>query len=122
MVQVNLNFAFEKNKQTFFVVEFDEFVKVMASVYERKFTDEEMQRAFKCFDTDNSGKRIWIMFLLSFFVLCKGYITVDELREVLSRLNQNVSENRIIEVLREIDTDRDGKISYDEFVHMLQEV
>lgn len=57
-----------------------------------------------------------------FFVLCKGYITVDELREVLSRLNQNVSEHRITEVLREIDTDRDGKISYDEFVHMLQEV
>jgi Ca2+-binding EF-hand superfamily protein len=59
---------------------------------------------------------------LIFLVLCKGYITVDELREVLSRLNQNVSEHRITEVLREIDTDRDGKISYDEFVHMLQEV
>ena len=88
-----------------FLVDFDEFVKVMASIYERKFTDEEMQRAFKCFDADNSG-----------------YITVDELREVLSRLNQNVSEHRIIEVLREIDTDQDGKISYDEFVQMLQEV
>jgi len=40
----------------FFLVEFDEFVKVMGSVYGRKFTDDEMQRAFKCFDTDNSGK------------------------------------------------------------------
>jgi Ca2+-binding EF-hand superfamily protein len=37
-------------------VEFDEFVKVMGNIYERKLTDDEMRRAFKCFDTDDSGK------------------------------------------------------------------
>jgi Ca2+-binding EF-hand superfamily protein len=41
----------------FCLVEFDEFVKIMRKVYERKFTDDEMRRAFKCFDRDNSGKR-----------------------------------------------------------------
>ncbi len=51
-----------------------------------------------------------------------GYITVNELRAVLSRLNHNVSEHRISEVLREIDIDCDGKISYEEFVHMLLEM
>ena len=40
-----------------YLVEFDEFVKVMSSVYERKFTDDEMRRAFRCFDADNSGRR-----------------------------------------------------------------
>ena len=40
----------------FYVVEFDEFVKVMGSVYARKLTDDEMHRAFKCFDKDNSGE------------------------------------------------------------------
>lgn len=40
------------------LVEFDEFVKVMRHVYERRFTDDEMRRAFKCFDTDNSGKSV----------------------------------------------------------------
>jgi Ca2+-binding EF-hand superfamily protein len=96
----------------------------MGNVYERKFTDDEMRRAFKCFDTDNSGKRILIenRFFFLFFWILIGYITVNELREVLSRLNHNVSERRISEVLREIDTDHDGKISYEEFVHMLQEV
>lgn len=38
-----------------FVVEFDEFVKVMSKIYERKFTDNEMRRAFRCFDSDQSG-------------------------------------------------------------------
>ncbi len=40
----------------FYIVEFDEFAKVMGSVYERKFSDDEMRRAFKCFDTDDSGE------------------------------------------------------------------
>ena len=105
-----------------YVVEFDEFVKVMAGSYNKKFTEEEMRRAFKCFDTDNSGKRILLIKSFVFLFLLIGYITVKELREVLSRLNHHVSEHRISEVLREIDTDRDGKISYEEFVHMLQDV
>ncbi len=48
---------------------FDEFVRVMASIYERKFTDEEMQRAFKCFDADNSGKINLHLFFILFFYL-----------------------------------------------------
>jgi len=115
-------FLFIQKKNFSLLVEFDEFVKVMGSVYERKFTDDEMRRAFKCFDTDNSGKKIFIENYFSLLFILIGYITINELREVLSRLNHNVSEHRLSEVLREIDTDCDGKISYKEFVHMLQEV
>ncbi|CAF4087132.1 unnamed protein product [Rotaria sp. Silwood2] len=82
-------------------IEFEEFVKVMGSVYERKFTEDEMRRAFKCFDTDDS---------------------VDELREVLHQLNQNISEQRIIDALNQIDIDHDGKISFEEFVQLFDEV
>jgi Ca2+-binding EF-hand superfamily protein len=32
----------------------------MRSVYERKIADDEMRKAFKCFDIDNSGKRMSI--------------------------------------------------------------
>jgi len=49
-------YSFERKLLFYNVVEFDEFVNVMASMYQRKFTDEEMHRAFKCFDTDNSGE------------------------------------------------------------------
>jgi len=127
MEMVRVKFIFKSSfdeKKISFSVEFDEFVKVMGSVYERKFTDDEMRRAFKCFDTDNSGTKTSNkkLFLIYFSFVLIGYITINELREVLTRLNHNVSEHRISEVLREIDTDRDGKISYEEFVHMLQEV
>lgn len=86
------------------LVEFNEFVRVMGSVYARKLTDEEMRRAFRCFDKDGSG-----------------FITKDELRDVLRQLNQNITDQRISEVLNAIDDNQDGKISYEEFVAMLQE-
>ncbi|CAF1055820.1 unnamed protein product [Rotaria sp. Silwood1] len=86
-------------------IEFEEFVKVMGSIYERKFTEDEMRRAFKCFDTDQSG-----------------YITIDELRQVLHQLNQNISEQRIVDALNQIDIDHDGKISFEEFVQLFHEV
>ncbi|CAF1116629.1 unnamed protein product [Adineta steineri] len=75
----------------------------MGSVYARKLTDDEMQRAFKCFDKDDSG-----------------FITIDELGDVLRQLNQNTSEKHLKDMVNQIDGDNDGKISYDEFVHMLQ--
>ena len=51
-----------------------------------------------------------------------GFITLHELREVFRRLNHQVSEQQITAALRDIDTDHDGKISYEEFVHLLQDV
>ena len=50
-----------------------------------------------------------------------GFITVDELQEVLRRLNHHVSQHRVKEVLRQIDTNHDGKISYEEFAHLIQD-
>ncbi|CAF1074754.1 unnamed protein product [Didymodactylos carnosus] len=85
------------------VIEFNEFVRVMGDVYERQFTNEEMRRAFQCFDTDGSG-----------------FITANELRGVLKKLNLNITEERISEVMREVDDDADGKISFEEFCKMLQ--
>jgi Ca2+-binding EF-hand superfamily protein len=49
-----------------------------------------------------------------------GYITLNELREIFGRLNPNINDQRIADVLNKIDVDHDGKISYEEFVHMLE--
>lgn len=85
-------------------MEFDEFVRVMGNVYQRDFTNEEMRRAFQCFDADSSG-----------------FITIQELQEVLKRLNHPTSEDQLREVMQRVDTDHDGKISFEEFVRIVQE-
>ncbi|UJR15399.1 hypothetical protein I4U23_002346 [Adineta vaga] len=49
-------------------IEFNEFVKVMSSVYTRKLNDDEMRRAFKCFDKDDSGRLNFEMKIYSHLV------------------------------------------------------
>jgi len=55
-----------------------------------------------------------------FYLDLLGYITLNELREIFGRLNPNINDQRIADVLNKIDVDHDGKISYEEFVHMLE--
>ena len=51
-----------------------------------------------------------------------GYITINELHDVLTRLNPSIDKSRVSDVLNKIDIDHDGKISYEEFVQMLEDV
>lgn len=91
------------------------------------FTNVNLQKK-KCVEHSNvliqmtqvKGKRkinqckIVYLFLL-------GYITVKELREVLQRLHQSITEERLTNVINAVDVDKDGKISYEEFVRLLED-
>uniref|UniRef100_A0A0D9XAC0 non-specific serine/threonine protein kinase n=1 Tax=Leersia perrieri TaxID=77586 RepID=A0A0D9XAC0_9ORYZ len=75
----------------------DEFVTV--SLHLKKMTnDEYLAAAFNYFDKDGSG-----------------FIELDELREELGP-----NEQAILEILRDVDTDNDGRISYQEFELMMK--
>lgn len=63
-----------------FLVDFDEFARVMAGIYSRKFTDEEMRQAFKCFDRDNSGRRTRNIIRLNISVNNSVFIVQDTLQ------------------------------------------
>uniref|UniRef100_A0A0E0QLV2 Calcium-dependent protein kinase n=1 Tax=Oryza rufipogon TaxID=4529 RepID=A0A0E0QLV2_ORYRU len=75
----------------------DEFVTV--SVHLKKMSnDEYLAAAFNYFDKDGSG-----------------FIELDELREEVGP-----NEQAILEILRDVDTDNDGRISYQEFELMMK--
>nr|CAB3481603.1 unnamed protein product [Digitaria exilis]CAB3483688.1 unnamed protein product [Digitaria exilis] len=75
----------------------DEFVAV--SLHLRKMaSDEYLAKAFRYFDKDGSG-----------------FIELDELREELGP-----NEQVILEIIRDVDTDQDGRISYQEFELMMK--
>nr|CAB3458360.1 unnamed protein product [Digitaria exilis] len=83
-------------------LDYGEFVTL--SVHLRKIgNDDHLHKAFAYFDRNQSG-----------------FIEIDELRESLADdLGQN-HEEVINAIIRDVDTDKDGKISYDEFAAMMK--
>ncbi|KAJ3670221.1 hypothetical protein LUZ60_010545 [Juncus effusus] len=83
-------------------LDYGEFVAV--SIHLRKIgNDEHLHNAFAYFDKNKSG-----------------YIEIEELKECLiDELGPN-PEEVLGAIVHDVDTDKDGKISYDEFAHMMK--
>ncbi|XP_050691227.1 neo-calmodulin-like [Eriocheir sinensis] len=88
---------------------FNEFVEIVCNMGgggERPSEDEEkeLRDAFKIFDKHE-----------------RGYICASDLRAVLQCLGEDLSEEEIEDMIREVDIDGDGRIDFEEFVKALGE-
>ncbi|KAJ7521642.1 hypothetical protein O6H91_19G062400 [Diphasiastrum complanatum] len=84
------------------ILDYDEFVTLMINL-QRVDSDEHLRKAFDHFDKAGSG-----------------YLGVYELRQAL---NDEIGPNDadvINDILHEVDTDKDGRISYEEFASMMR--
>ena len=70
----------------------------------KSFSENEnsIRRAFRTLDKDGNG-----------------YITVRELKEVMSKLGEKLTTKEVEELVYESDTNGDGRIDIDEFVQMM---
>lgn len=84
------------------VLDYGEFVAVTIHL-QRMENDEHFRKAFKFFDKDESG-----------------YIELSELEAALVDDLGETDTNVLNEIMREVDTDKDGRISYEEFVAMMK--
>ncbi|KAK9289737.1 hypothetical protein L1049_007896 [Liquidambar formosana] len=83
-------------------LDYGEFVAI--SVHLRKMgNDEHLRKAFQFFDKDQSG-----------------YIEIEELRDALADEVDTQSEEVINAIMQDVDTDKDGRISYEEFTVMMK--
>ncbi|XP_049402654.1 calcium-dependent protein kinase 32-like [Solanum stenotomum] len=83
-------------------LDYGEFVAI--SVHLRKMANEEhLKKAFDFFDRNQNG-----------------YIEIEELREALDDEIETNSEEVINAIMQDVDTDKDGRISYDEFSTMMK--
>jgi calcium-dependent protein kinase len=84
-------------------IDYSEFV--VAAMNEKSLTtNDKLQAAFKMFDRDGSG-----------------VISADEIKEVLG-FNGNLDKNAIDLIIKQVDENGDGEISFEEFVNMMKTV
>ncbi|XP_012523492.1 calmodulin isoform X2 [Monomorium pharaonis] len=93
-------------------VSFEEFVEIVSNIGgastaappDQDQEEQELRDAFRVFDKHN-----------------RGYITASDLRAVLQCLGEDLSEEEIEDMIKEVDVDGDGRIDFYEFVHALGE-
>ncbi|KAG5019782.1 hypothetical protein AAZX31_06G180600 [Glycine max] len=84
------------------VLDYGEFVAVTIHLQKME-NDEHFHKAFKFFDKDGNG-----------------YIELRELEEALADESGETDADVLNDIMREVDTDKDGRISYEEFVAMMK--
>lgn len=67
-----------------------------------KFTDEEILEAFKAFDLDKNN-----------------FVGAAEIRHVLINIGEQVTDEEVDEMIRMVDSDGDGQVSWEEFYGMV---
>jgi len=83
-------------------IDFPEFLTMMACKMKDTDSEEEIlevETAFKVFDKDGNG-----------------FISAAELIHIMTNLGEKLSDEEVDEMIREVDIDGDGQISYEEFV------
>ncbi|CAN4109722.1 unnamed protein product [Withania somnifera] len=83
-------------------LDYGEFIAISLHLH-RMANDEHLHRAFSSFDKDGNG-----------------YIEPDELRDALMEDGSDDCTNVANDIFQEVDTDKDGRISYDEFAAMMK--
>ncbi len=85
------------------VIDFPEFLDMMTSKMAERDPREEMLKAFRLFDDDESGK-----------------ISFKNLKRVAKELGENMTDEEIQEMIDEADRDGDGEISEEEFMRIMK--
>ncbi|XP_046582415.1 uncharacterized protein LOC124289793 [Haliotis rubra] len=84
------------------IIDFEEFLGMMAKKMQSRDSEEEIKEAFKVFDKES-----------------KGYLTSEELRHIMTTMGEKLTHEDVDDMIREADLDGDGKIDYLEFSKML---
>merc|ERR1712167_40476 len=83
-------------------IEFGEFLEMMTGKMGEKDTREDIEKVFKLFDDDNTGK-----------------ISLRNLRRVAQELGENIDEE-LQDMINQADRDGDGEINIDEFYRIMK--
>eukprot|EP00178_Gracilaria_changii_P010861 TRINITY_DN31445_c0_g1_i1.p1 TRINITY_DN31445_c0_g1~~TRINITY_DN31445_c0_g1_i1.p1 ORF type:complete len:137 (+),score=27.93 TRINITY_DN31445_c0_g1_i1:45-455(+) len=84
-------------------IDVDTFSKIFEDAKKRhKDATEKVKEAFKVLDTGSSG-----------------LIDIQELTHILTNIGEKLKEDEVTKILKEADTDQDGKITAEDFLKVL---
>jgi centrin-1 len=84
-------------------IEWEEFLKMMTVKILNRDPLEEIRKAFKLFDDDNTGK-----------------ITFKNLKRVAKELGEKITDEELQEMIDEADRDGDGEVSEEDFIRIMK--
>merc|ERR1712137_131632 len=84
-------------------IDFQEFLEMMTAKMSQKDSREEILKAFRLFDDDETGK-----------------ITFRNLKRVAKELGENMTDEELQEIIDEADRDGDGEVNEDEFQRIMK--
>ena len=82
---------------------FDDFMAMMTAKMAERDPREEILKAFRLFDDDETGK-----------------ITFKNLKRVAKELGENISDEELMEMINEADRDGDEEVSEEEFFRIMK--
>ncbi|KAI8826636.1 uncharacterized protein EV422DRAFT_510921 [Fimicolochytrium jonesii] len=85
------------------VIDFNDFLELMSVKMSEKDTREEIIKAFRLFDDDDTGR-----------------ISFKNLRRVAKELGESLTDEELQEMIDEADRDGDGEINQEEFLRIMK--
>ncbi|EGF76367.1 hypothetical protein BATDEDRAFT_28566 [Batrachochytrium dendrobatidis JAM81] len=85
------------------IIDFNEFLELMTAKMAEKDSKEEILKAFKLFDDDETGK-----------------ISFKNLKRVAKELGENLTDEELQEMIDEADRDGDGEINEEDFLRIMK--
>ena len=85
-------------------IETRQFVQILTKMYNDRDPEEEIRKAFKLFDTDNSGK-----------------ISLRNMRAITQELGEDIQEDELQAMIEEFDRNEDGFIDESEFMSIMKQ-
>jgi centrin-3 len=99
-----LNLMKEYDREGAGQIEYHDFLEIMTTKISERDPVEEILKAFKLFDEDNTGK-----------------ISLRNLRRVARELGENLSDDELQAMIDEFDKDGDGEINEQEFLNIMKQ-
>ncbi|UJR28108.1 hypothetical protein I4U23_009363 [Adineta vaga] len=90
-------------KENSSTIDFNDFLQLMSQKMAEKDSKEEILKAFRLFDDDNTGK-----------------ISFKNLKRVAKELGENLTDEELHEMIDEADRDGDGEINEQDFLRIMK--